>query len=82
MRILDKLKNKKQQMLKQIQRGRERTEQEHAEHLRRKINKVTKMKPGAERAIAEGLMGRKKTWDVMREEYERRKYEREKKYKK
>ena len=52
-----------------------------AEKLRKKINKVVNLKPGARRAMHEGLMARKSPVDVMKEEYSRRKYERKQKYK-
>ena len=39
------------------------------------------MKPGARRAITEGIAMHKSPLDVMREEHSRRKYERQQKYK-
>ena len=88
MSIRDKLEKKKlkmhrqiQQMQRQIQRGRERTEQQKAERLRKKMDNLLHMKPGAKQAIVHGMMMRKSTKDVMRDEYHRRKYEREQKKK-
>jgi hypothetical protein len=74
---LDELKTKAEEMK---QRGRERTEQQRAEKLRRKANKLSSMKPGAKRAMVEGYVMKRSPFDVAREEYSRRKYEREKKY--
>jgi hypothetical protein len=76
----DKLNKTKQKMQEQIQRGREITEQQRAEKLRRKADKIINMKPGAKRAIVEGFAMKSKPWDVARNEYVRRKHEREKKY--
>jgi hypothetical protein len=39
------------------------------------------MKPSARRAIIEGITLKKHPLDVMKEEYDRRKFEREQKYK-
>jgi len=76
MKIGERLKKKKQKMLDQMQRGREVTEQMKAEKKRKKIHKFKHMKPGAKRAITEGLILRKNPMSVMREEYDRRKYNR------
>lgn len=73
---LDKLNKKKEKMQKTIQRGREVTEQQRAEKLRRKRKKIANRKPGAIKAISEGLMNRSKVSEVMKKEYDRRKYER------
>ena len=81
MSLKDRLLKKKQEMLDQMQRGRERTEQMRAEKLRRKANRLSSMKPGARRAIIEGVAMKKKPLDVMREEYSRRRFERENKKK-
>lgn len=80
MGIKEKLEKKKQELLEQMQRGRERTEQAKAEKLRRKQKRFKEMKPGARQAMVEGLIMHKKPWDVAKDEYNRRKYEREKKY--
>jgi len=81
MGIKDRFLKKKQEMQDQMQRGREVTEQMRAEKLRKKVNKVKNMKPGARKAITEGVAMKKHPMDVMREEYNRRKYEREQKKK-
>jgi len=80
MGLREKLEEKKRKMQEQIQRGRERTEQDRAERLRKRSNKLASMKPGTRRAITEGIALKKSPLDVMHEEYNRRKYEREKKY--
>lgn len=80
MSLRDRLEKKKQQMLEQIQRGKERTEQQRAEKLRKKHERITTMKPGARKAITEGLAMKKKPWEVARDEYERRKQARKEKY--
>lgn len=77
MGLLDKLKNKKQKVLDQMQRGREVTEQMKAARLRCKSDKLFNMKPGAHKAIVEGLKLRKTPMQVMKDEYDRRKLERE-----
>jgi len=79
--LREKLEKKKQSMQDQIDRGRERSRQMEDERRRNKANKVSSMKPGARRAIHEGLLARKGPVDVMKEEYARRKYEREQKKK-
>ena len=81
MSLLNKLKEKKDKMQKQMQRGREVTEQMRAEKLRKKINKRINMKPGARQAIVHGIALKKSPRDVMSEELNRRKYEREQKKK-
>lgn len=82
MSIKERLLNKKKQLQEQYQRGKQVTEQMKAERLRKKANRLSSMKPGARKAMVEGLATRSKPMDVMRREYERRKYEREQKYKK
>jgi epoxyqueuosine reductase QueG len=82
MSIKERLLEKKRKMQEQYQRGKQITEQMKAERLRKKANKLSSMKPGARKAISEGLATRSKPLDVMKREYERRKYEREQKYKK
>ena len=81
MSLKDKLLKKKKDMQEQMQRGRIVTEQMRAEKLRKKQNKYKDMKPGARKAIHDGMVMRKSPLDVMRDEYSRRKYEREQKYK-
>jgi len=80
MSLLEKLSRKKDEMVKQMRRGREVTEQMRAEKLRRKQKKLADMKPSTKRTILLGLKNRSSPLDVMKEEYSRRKYEREKKY--
>jgi hypothetical protein len=82
MKLLEKLKEKKKKMQEQIKKGREVTEQQRAEKLRDKRKKLISMKPGARKAITEGLLMNKKVTDVMKDEYSRRKYERQIKYQK
>lgn len=79
MTIKDKLNNfiLKKQM--QVQRGREITEQMKAERIRKKQNRLINAKPGAITAIRSGLVTHANPLDVMREEYDRRKYERKNK---
>lgn len=77
--IRKKIEEKKKKMQEMIQKGKERTMQQKAERARKKINKYQNMKPGARRAIVEGRMMKKGPLAVMKEEYYRRKYEREKK---
>ena len=81
MKLLDKLKDKKKSMQAQMQRGREVTGQMKADKMRKKMDNLIHMKPGARQAITHGLMMRKKPLDVMKEEYSRRLYEREQKKK-
>jgi len=82
MKTLERLKAKKKSMQEQMQRGRVVTEQMRAERKRKKINKLINMKPGARKAISDGIVLRKSPLDVMREEYDRRRFEREQKNKK
>lgn len=81
MKLLDKLKEKKKKMHAQMQRGREVTEQMKAEKVRKKMNNLLHMKPGAKQAIVHGLAMKKSPMDVMKEELYRRRYEREQKKK-
>lgn len=60
-----------------IERGRSLTLQMEAERQRVKQDKLKHMAPGARKTITQGLMTRSSPMDVMREEYNRRKYERE-----
>lgn len=79
MSLLNKLKEKKKSMQDQMQRGRKVTEQMKAEKMRKKINKRINMKPGARQAIVHGMAMKRSPVDVMKEEYNRRVYEREQK---
>ena len=72
MKLLDKLKKKQIEMQQKVQKGREISEQERAEKLRHKKKQIKDMKPGAVKAIREGLLYRKGVLQVMKEEYDRR----------
>jgi len=72
---------KKKELQDQYRRGVERTEQMKAEKLRKKANKLKHMKPGARKAMIEGVAMKKSPMAVMRDEYSRRKYERQQKKK-
>jgi len=76
MTFKDKLKGYVKGKREQIQRGRIVTEQMRADKLRKKNDWVANMKPGALRSITVGLKTKASPLDVMKEEYERRKYER------
>jgi len=79
--LKERLQNKKKELKDQFERGKEVTRQMQDEKRRKKVNKLANMKPGARKAITEGLIAKKSVTQVMKEEYERRKYEREKKRK-
>ena len=64
-----------------IQKGKEVTLQMKAEKLRKKMNKLQDAKPGTVTTMRKGIMTKQSPIDVMKEEYGRRKYEREQKYK-
>lgn len=51
------------------------------EKAKKRLKRLEQMKPGARRAITEGIAHHKSILDVMRDEAERRKYERQQKYK-
>jgi len=80
MGIKEKLLKKKQKMLEQIERGRKRSIQKEDERKRKRINKIANLKPGAKRAILEGLAMKKNPLQVGKEEYNRRRYERNKRF--
>jgi len=63
----------------QVQRGREITEQKRAENMRKKINRIQDAKPSAITTMRRGFMTKANPIEVMREEYDRRKQERESK---
>ena len=50
-----------------------------AERIRKRSDNLQHMKPGARKAIIEGMAMKKNPMDVMKEEYSRRRYERENK---
>ena len=81
MKLLTKLKEKKDKLKKDYDRGTEVTQQMKADKIRKKMKKAKDNKPGAIKAISEGMAFKKSPLDVMKEEYERRKYEREQKHK-
>jgi len=60
MGLKEKLKELKAKAEEMKQRGRIITEQQRAEKLRRKSNKISSMKPGAHRAIVEGIAMKQK----------------------
>ena len=76
----ERLLRKKKELLDQYNRGKQVTEQMRAEKLRRHRQKVVDMRPGAAKAIVEGLELHKGPLDVMRDEYSRRKLLREERY--
>lgn len=65
----------------EIEKGRSKLEEDKARRQKAKAKKLANMKPGAHKAISEGLALRKGPIQVMKEEAARRKYEREKKRK-
>lgn len=81
MSLLNKLKEKKQKMQAQMDRGRKVTEQMKADKQRKKLRKAMDRKPGATKAISDGLVLKKSPLEVMKDEYSRRKYERKQKNK-
>jgi hypothetical protein len=81
MSLKERLEDIKTKMQLRLERGRERTEQQRAEKLRRKMKRFEDLKPGVRKSIIEGRMMNKSTLDVMRDEYERRKFDRESKKK-
>ena len=72
MKILDRLQEQKKKMQEQMQRGREKTEQIHAERLRKK----KLLKPGT---IRYGLMHRQGVSELMKDALERRRSRRKQK---
>lgn len=79
MSLKEKMLGLREKMQKMLERGRERTEQQRAEKLRRKMKRFQDMKPGVRKTIVEGRMMNKSTLDVMKDEYEKRKFDRESK---
>lgn len=61
----------------QMQRGIEVSRQMHDEKQRRKLEKMRTVEPGT---VKYGLYHRQNPWDLMKDEYNRRKQERKKKY--
>lgn len=82
MKLLEKLNNLKLKMGKKVQEAKAESEQQRAEKIRQKRKKLSSMKPGARKAITEGMLLNKSVTDVMKDEYNRRKYERQIKYQK
>lgn len=79
MDLKERFEEKKRRLQELKDRGRDRSEQMKAEKKRRKNDKIKNMKPGAKRTIMEGLATRQFLGPI-KTEYQRRKYEREKKY--
>ena len=73
----DKLNGYIRSKREQMQRGVKVTQQMKAERQRKRTNKLIDAKPGAVTAIRKGLSTRSRPMDVMKDEYSRRKYERE-----
>ena len=80
MSIKEKLLKKKKELKDQYNRGKDVTMQMKAERIRKRNRRIADMKPGARRAITEGLVMKKSIGDVFSEELERRRINREKKY--
>lgn len=78
----DFLLNKKKELIDQYIRGKVVSEQIRAEKLRKHHQKIVDMKPGAKKAIVEGLNLHKSVWDVAHDEWLRRKQVRDEKYNK
>lgn len=76
------LKDKIKHLRDLKQRGIERTEQMKAEKLRKKFRKAMDRKPGAVKAISDGIALKKSPLTVMGEEYSRRRYESKERQKK
>lgn len=79
MSVKERLKRYIDAKREQIERGRQVTLQMKAERQRKKLRKFMDMKPGARKAITEGMMSKSSPLDVMKNEYKRRKYERKNK---
>ena len=73
-----KLKKWLEKRREEIQKGRMKLLEDRIKREQRKKKKMLQSKPGAVRAIREGLMLRKTPMQVMKEEYNRRRYERKK----
>lgn len=75
---LEKLKQKKQKLKEQYQRGKIVTEQIRAERLRKKKHKMGNYEPGM---IRYGLAVKQNPIDLMKDAYERRQHKRKEKQK-
>jgi len=75
--IKTKLNNFIDKKKKQIQKGKEISAQKQAERQRKKIRRIQDAKPSALTTVRRGLITNAKPWEVMKEEYYRRKHERE-----
>ena len=80
MGLLDRLNEWIEKKREELLEAKIEYEKRKAEKYREKVEKINKMKPGAIKAIKEGLLYNKTPLQVMKEEWERRKREREKKY--
>ena len=78
---MSKLKDFIAKQQAKIEKGKEVTQQMKAEKLRKKMNKLADAKPSAVTAIRQGLATKSSVKDVMQQEFERRKYERNQKHK-
>ena len=76
--LRERAEYRKQLMHEQMERGRQRTLEIQVKKESRRQKKLMEMKPGARRAITEGIIAKRSPLDVMKDEYQRRKYEREK----
>lgn len=78
-RVLFKLAIKRKEMLETMEKGREVSRQMQDEKYRKKAKKVLEGKPSAVNTVRKHLLMRTKNpFDVMKDEYVRRKEEREK----
>jgi len=77
MSFKDKLNNYIQKKQMEIQDAKNNSAQKQADNQRKRINRLKDAKPGAITAIRSGLVTKANPLDVMKEEYNRRKYERE-----
>jgi len=72
-KLIERLQERKQKMQKQIQRGRERTEQDRAKKLRQKKQLAKHYEPGT---IKYGLFHRQGVGELMKDALERRRNKR------
>lgn len=82
MNLKQKLEAKKKKIQDQMERGRERTQQKHAEDIRKKGESLANAKPSAITTMRQGLVMKQNPLEVMMSEYSRRRYERKQRFKK
>jgi len=82
MSLKDKLEKKKQKLKMQMQKGQEVSEQMRAEKLRKKKQSIKNAKPSTISSVRTGLFLKQSPLEVMKVEYDRRKYERKNKFNK